>query len=45
MFLKRLLKETGFSHIAMFVNASETPFLSLVILCLYVLKIITPTSK
>ena len=41
MFLKSKQKETSFSHIAMFVNASETPFLSLVILCFYVFKIFT----
>jgi hypothetical protein len=33
-------KETSFSHIAMCVNASETPFLSLQKLCFYVFKIL-----
>jgi hypothetical protein len=28
----------------MFVNASETPFFSLIMLCFYVLKIITPNG-
>ena len=35
-------KETRFSHIAMCINASETPFLISIILCFYVLKIIKP---
>ena len=35
-------KETRFSHIAMCINASETPFFISIILCFYVLKIIKP---
>ena len=41
MYLKKVnKKETRFSHIAMCFNASETPFLSSIMLCFYVLKII-----
>jgi hypothetical protein len=44
MFLKKAIqKETRFSHIvpiAIGINASETPFLSSIILWFYVLKII-----
>ena len=36
--VKKDKRETRFSHIAMCVNASETPFLSSIILCFYVLK-------
>ena len=35
---KKEIKETSFSHRAMFINASETPFLTTKILCFYVLK-------
>jgi hypothetical protein len=39
-------KETSFSHIvpiAIGINASETPYLSSIMLCFYVLKELRPT--